>query len=557
MLTQQEQAELAALEEEEALASRGGLSPEEEMELAQLEQEEMLANQAEPQSRPVEAFTQGFGNAVSLGYLPQIQAASEPIIQKALGLFGDNTDEKLRSQGFIIDQPEQGYIDRRDRYIQEGQRLSEENPVSSFAGNAAGALTSGVATGAGLAGMFGKAASLAGRAGQAAASGVIYGAIRNPGDTEGEINLLQLEDRAKNAAKDAVTGLVTQGGLETAKAIGKGIKGAGKNLKTYSQFKALKGSGAMLKDFRKAVGNKKASELGQAVIDNKLMQYGDDVADIAKRSESAMKESGKKIGKIYDKADEITSLSSDDIKTLNNEFLEESSARLSGKVGGKEVAQKLESALEVLRENPNPTFGQLRKLRASLDDQINYSRSTNDLPEYQSELLALRNKIQDMVKGKIGKVNPELSKQLAKENRNFSNVSEIAKISKDKMAREEANAAFGLRETITGGAGATAGAMIGGGVPGAIVGGALGSISTKIAKKYGTPFVAMTANKVARALEKNQDSIGRFSDQLINASSSPQKFVTTVNALLKDPEFKKQVDSMDSFPVYRGPAKKK
>ena len=375
--------------------------------------------------------------------------------------------------------------------------------------------------------------------------------------------MLQLEDRAKNAAQDALTGAVVQGGLETAGAIGTGIKHAGSNIKSYSQMKALKGSGAMLKDFRKAVGNKKASELGQSVIDNKLMQVGDDVADIAKKSEAAMKESGNKIGAIYDKADDITSLTSDDIKGLNNDFLEEASKRLDGKVGGKEVAQKLENVLDVIRENPNPTFGQLRKLRASIDDQINYSKATNDLPEFQSELVHLRNKIQDMVKSKIGKVNPSLGKDLAKENKKFSNIAEIAKISKDKMAREEANAAFGLRERISGGAGAVLGGMVGssmGGPVGTLVGGAvgakLGSISTKVARQYGTPYVAITANKVAKALEKNQSALGKFSKPLIEAASHPEQFVATVNALIKDPEFKSQVYGIEEGNVYRGPAKR-
>jgi hypothetical protein len=540
-------------------------------ELDNLIVEETLAQQpVEPQGREGQAFAQGFGNAATFGYLPQIQAATEPLIQGAMSLFGDNTDEQLKAQGFEIqEQAPESYVQRRDKYIQEGQQLAEENPYSSIAGNVAGAVTSGIATGGGLnslLGTSGKALTMGKRFKQAAGTGGVIGAIRNPGDTEGEVNLVQFEDRAKNAVKDAATGAIIQGGLEGVKAGATAVKNAGNNIMTWSQMKALKGSGAMLKDFRKAVGNKKAKELGQSVIDNKLMEVGDDVADIAKKSESALKESGQKIGAIYDKADDVASISSGDIKNLNNDFLEEASKRLEGKVGGKEVAQKLENVLEVLRENPNPTFGQLRKLRASIDDQINYSKVTNDLPEYQSELLQLRNKVQDLVKDKIGKVNPGLSKELAKENKNFSKIAEIAKISKDKMAREESNAAFGLRERISGGAGAVVGSLIGtsmggpvGTAVGAAAGTALGTISTKVARQYGTPFVAMTANKVAKALQNNQNAIGKFSAPLIKSANNPKEFVAAINLMMKDPEFKKQVNQLngvEEYPVYRGPAKR-
>jgi hypothetical protein len=516
-----------------------------------------------PQDRPGEAFVRHFGNSASFGYLPQIQAATEPVIQKALDFFGgDNTDEKLKEQGFQIEEaPSESYAQRRDRATNELNQLSEENPYASTGGKISGAIVNGIATGGALSkalGSTGTATSMGKRFMDAAKSGAAYGAIRNPGDTEGEVNVLQLKDRATNAVKDAATGLVIQGGLEGAKAAGTALNAVGKNLKTFSQNKALKASGAMLKDFRKAVGKKKASELGQTAIDENLVNMGDDVADIAKNAQTSLKDSGSKIGSIYDKADEITSISSGDIRKLNNEFIEESANRLKGIDGGKEAAQKLESTLEVLTENPNPTFGQLRKLRSSIDDKINHAKEMKDLPVYQEELLHLRNKIQDMVKQKIASVNPELSKNLARENKRFSNLSDLAKMSKDKMAREEANAAFGLRERMGGGTGAVVGAIVGGGVPGAIAGGIAGAVTTKVARQYGTPFVAITANKIAKALDKNPELLGKFANPLIESAKHPEQFVATVNALLKKPEFKESIKTLNqpSMP-YRGPAKGK
>jgi hypothetical protein len=555
---------------DQAILEKSGASQSPQVDFSNLSDEDldnMLAEQimteqdSEPEGRPVEAFAQGFGNAASFGYLPQIQAATEPAIQKIMGLFGDDVDEQIQEQGFVIDEaPEDSYVERRDKFIRKGQKLAEENPYSSAAGGVTGAITSGIATGGGLSsllGTAGKTATMGKRFVDAAKTGAAIGAVRNPGDTEGAVDVFQVGDRAKNAVKDAATGLVIQGGLEGLKKVGEGVKSAGKNLKTYSQNKSLKASGAMLKDFRKAVGKKKAGELGQTAIDEKLVAMGDDIADTAKKSEAAVKESGKKIGAIYDKADDVTTLSAGDLRSLNDDFLQDASKRLEGTIRGDEVAQKLEGVLGTIRGVKNPTFGQLRKLRSSIDDEINFSKTANELPAYQEELLHLRNKIQDMVKQKIGQANPELSRQLARENKRYSNLSEISKISKDKMAREESNAAFGLRERISGGVGATVGAMIGGPV-GAGVGAVTGAITTKVARQYGTPFVAMTANKVARALEKNQDAIGKFSRPLIDAATkSPKEYVATINLMMKDPEFKRKLNEIEigDGPIYRGPAK--
>ncbi len=117
----------------------------------------------------------------------------------------------------------------------------------------------------------------------------------------------------------------------------------------------------------------------------------------------------------------------------------------------------------------------------------------------------------------------------------------------DKVAREESNASFGLRERMAGGIGAIVGGGVGaslggpmGAAIGAGVGGGLNAITTKAARQYGTPFVAMTANKIAKKLIENPGSLGKFSETLIKASEvSPAEFVSAVNLMMKDPEYKK------------------
>lgn len=520
--------------------------------------EKMVGEQsAGPQDRPVEAFTQGFGNAATFGYLPQIQAATEPAIQKVMDYFGgDNTDEKLKEQGFSIEQaPEESYVERRDRFIRRGQKLAEENPGATIAGGVSGSLASGIVTGGGLGkllGTAGKAASMGKRFGDAAKTGATIGALRNPGDTEGEVSPLQLKERTENAVKDAATGAVIQGGLDGAKAVGTGIKNAGKNIKYWSQNKAFKAAGAEKPAFKKAILNKKNTELGQTVIDEDLIGGGSDVQDIAKNAEARLADAGNKLGAIYKKADSTTTLST---KEIRDEFFAESAERLSGTAQGDKTAQKLNDLVETMPSGKDVTFESMKKWRSSIDDEINYAKANEDLPKYQAELLKLRSKVQEKIADQIGKVNPQLKREFLKENKRFSNLTEITNLAKAKAGSVEGNASYGMRE----GQGSIVGSVIGsaiGGPLGAATGAAVGAITTNIARRYATPFVAMTANKVARALEKRQDAIGKFSKPLIEAANNPEKFVATINGMMKDPEFKRQVQRLDQpMQIYRGPAK--
>lgn len=521
--------------------------------------EKIMAEQEGPQSRPGEAFAQGFGNAASFGYLPQIQAATEPLADKISSLFADDADAKLKEQGFTIEEaPEESYVQRRDKFIRKGQKLAEENPVASGVGGATGAIVSGIATGGGLSkllGTAGKAVTMGKRLGDAAKTGATIGALRNPGDTEGEVDVLQLKDRAGNAVKDAVTGAVVQGGMEIARKAGEGVKGAGKNLKNWSQRKALRAAGAEKTQFKKQILNKKDKVLGQAVLDNKLINAGDDARDIAKNAEKALAESQGKLNKVYEEADNagMLGLRKEDVKAIADDYMDDAANRLDGTVDGEDIAAKISKVIETIPKNA--TFSQLRKWRASIDDQINFSKANNDLPKYQEELLHLRNKVQERLSQQMGKTSPELKQRFLRENKQVSELSEIKKIAEQKSAGIEGNTSFGIRE----GFGATIGGMIGGAVAGPVgvpAGAALAAVTTNYARKHATPFVAMTANKVARALEKNQDAIGKFSKPLIEAAKSPEKFVAAINLMMKDPEFKRKIKTIDQdLPVYRGPAK--
>jgi hypothetical protein len=93
-------------------------------------------------------------------------------------------------------------------------------------------------------------------------------------------------------------------------------------------------------------------------------------------------------------------------------------------------------------------------------------------------------------------------------------------MAKDRVSREEANRAFGLTDTIAGGAGSAAGAMMGhdnkersefGGL------GFLGGmVANKLGRKYGPGIQASMASKAVPALQYTARPIGKAGEALYN-----------------------------------------
>lgn len=239
-----------------------------------------------PQTSTGEALITGIGKGATLGYLPQIIAGTELMIQSGLqSLFGDNTDAKLQQQGFTLPQDNSTYAQRRDAQIAYQNQMAQEHPVADFAGQAVGGVGAAVAPGF-LAGRLGMAAAAApatfgGRLLQASRAGAVVGAVRNPGDTQGEVNPLQAKERVRNSAIDAATGAVFQGGLEALGKTGSAVKNASSNLSAYAEEKALKALGPIKSKLLELKGKSRAAEIGRSALDEGIVSAGDTIKDIA------------------------------------------------------------------------------------------------------------------------------------------------------------------------------------------------------------------------------------------------------------------------------------
>lgn len=510
--------------------------------------DQFLAEIEQKPDRSLEAGIEGFGQAATLGYLPQLQAGAQKVVEFLTP--ESEVDKALKEQGFQIQEKPQSYTDIRDQYVQRGQQLQQEAPVASAIGQLAGGITSGLA----MAPLTGgaTAATMAGRVGQAAKTGAIMGGLYNPGEAEGDVSPLQIKDRLKNASFGAITGIMAQGGIEGVAKTAKAITKIPDSLKRYSEIKSFKASGAMLKDFKKQYGRKKVNDIGRSMIEHKIVALGDDITDIAKKAEVMRQKVGNDIGSIYQSADDIILKKGApqgaqlDAKRLADEFLGEVKSRNSGKVGGRSLVDKVSTYLDEIADNGSDvTFQKWKQIRESIDDQINWAKINEPKPVH-SELMKLRNKMQKIAQDKLGMLDDSFggsrSKEILKLNKDYSNLADVAKMAQEKMAREEANAAFGLRERIQSGVGATVGGMVGG-LPGAIVGGTIGGVATKAARQYGTPIVARSADKIGDILENNPQLLGKFAQPLIESlQQSPKEFAAVITNFMQDPEFKRKIE---------------
>lgn len=202
---------IAALKQDDATKAPKGVPTREEMIRALAEDDRAKAKG--PESTQGQALLEGFGQGASFGYLPQLQAAAAPLQDAILSKIAST---KLGADLLGVPQDskpdDSTYVERRDENIKRQQKLAAENPVTYGGAALAGGLTTGIAT-AGMMPSAG-AATAAGRIRDAARAGAIYGAVSNPGDVKGEVNLVQAPERIENAGKGMVIGGALGAGFE-------------------------------------------------------------------------------------------------------------------------------------------------------------------------------------------------------------------------------------------------------------------------------------------------------------------------------------------------------
>lgn len=525
---------------------------------------------AEKTSAPMAAL-EGFGNGALAGHLPQAQAATEKAIDwvtEKLGVGPAAVDAELRAKGIKV--PEKPYVQMRDENLERQAQEVEEHPVASTAGLITGAVTSapiygglgklalgaakaipGIAGGANLveAGMGAKNLGLIGRTAQSAAGGAIQGAIQNPGDTEGKIGGLQLDERLDKAKTGAEIGAVIPGGAAIIGGVGKKLVEAPGKLKDLAEkffSRAIGTNGPQARELSMldpaGMSGETIKKLGAFVADNKLVQAGDKPEVIANRISTFRQKVGAKIGAAYDKAEEMVSnqafnkmtkaqkatlmASKFDRDQMIKELEQLADTQFkSGKFGDGSARQTLLKQLEDLREHPKKILSitDMQALKEAIDDKIwgaaqAQKLGMSALTPPKEPLMAIRDFLKTKMDARIAALDAAFGKKsnlgstLTKLNKQYQMASTANTIAKKFFAREEGNKFLSLTDKMMMGAGAAGGIAtgahdddgdinLGGMVTGALKGAALGAAS-KYARTYGIPAIAHGLRDSAGLIQK-------------------------------------------------------
>lgn len=483
-----------------------------------------------------EAGLQGFGQAATMGYLPQLQAAVGGLIPDP----NKGLDEELAKKGFKVEQSKDNYLARRDSALMRDQALKEENPGSYLAGQVGGVIATAPMVGSKLAklpGLGKTAASLGGRLLQGAAGGAVQGAVQNPGDTQGEIDPLQIEERKANAGKGAALGAAAQLGGEI---IGKGadlIKNTPKAMEDWAALKAFKSAGGVKKHWEAAERGVGADEIGKEMIKQGVVKPGATYEDIAKSAGALKQKAGNVISSAYKEATDIVSdpkfqasLSPQQqallVKTDLNavqiaDDLEHSLAQqFKGRAGGTKALGEVRATLDELRQNGSASMETLQSFKGDLDHMINYNKALSDQPAAKQALKSVRDEIKNRMQARLDALDNILGSDrlgsLKEANRQYGIWANAEGAAKDRVLRENANRFLSPSDYFSGGMGAVAGFASGDSLEGKLKNAAIGStlgLANKGMRLYGNPVAAKAALGVGGAL-------GKIPQQLPNAMAA-------------------------------------
>lgn len=478
-LTKAEAEELAQLEKE-----MGGLSAEEEKEFQALESEF-----GSPKTGAVETGIEQFAKGVPVvgSYLPQMQAAaSKPIYGLLNKLHGTDI------------QPD-NYLQERDSNIARQELQEQERPGLSLAANLAGGISSAGALPAV------SAATRLGRIGQGAKIGAGIGLLSNPGDVKGEVDGLQIGDRAIGGVVGGVTGGAGQGLLEAPGA----LKDKFKSSAERSAFKAL---GPYSREARQAMAKDKVESIGRTVLDEGVIGK---IPRSYETLEGRAKSSSELVGKELD--DYINALSKKSeqlgINVDKKDIAEEVAKNLTGSKteipGVLEKNAKVQSALERFSGNADEkplSLAETEGLKRALGKEIKWDRLPGaDIPVEEEINRALYSKTRGASEGLAQRVEDEafgkgtgVFKGLKE---TYGNLETAEDILGKRNAKEFSNRMVSPSDYMTGGIGALAGVAAGDDpvekAKYGLIGAGLGGVN-KIGRLYGNQVMAKSKDALSK-----------------------------------------------------------
>lgn len=396
--------------------------------------------------------------------------------------------------------------------------LKAHNKKASMAGELAGVLATAAATpGLGSAKTAGQAIL------RGAALGIGEGAVFGAGGTASELALAGEEISGEKVLAGAGLGALiggTTGGLfaggghlaskyaDTAADLAKRTlskRGSSGFLREWAEARAVKSTGAMLKNFRAMTRQGKVSERGRWLLDEGVVKAGRSLDEIAEVAAQKADDAGKAIGRHLDEIDEA-GRTFDMVGTANairREVLEPLSERPGV---WRKVSKRINKWLdEAMEGGEKITFRKAEQLKRALDDEIPYLKA-NWTP-YDKTLARVRGMLKEAVETQaddaaraVGR--PGFLDEFRAAKKAFGHAHETRKIATDMLDRRNANRWFtpsdygsALGGMLLGVAGGD-GDAIERGMQGLAMGAALG-LGNRFLRAHGNQIAAVAVDRLA------------------------------------------------------------
>lgn len=411
------------------------LSREEKIALLQKSDEAIAKSQEKPDIGQGKAALIGLEQGATLGLRP-IVAGAGAALGSAVGKY-----QAGGGLGDILKAGKQGFSEGRSEAIEEQKTAHEQYPNTVRAAD----IGSGLLTMPFL----------------PAANTVKKAAVLGAG--LGTANAIGSAQSLPEAGLDIAGGAaIGAGASKVAQKIGQGLS-------AIAESNAFKAAGAMLKDFRAAFAKDphKINDLGRTMLDNNLVKAGDTVNSIAEKSENLRRDTGKQIGKVYEKVlDKLTDPQVSnhlgpesvlEIQAAGFHPLEQASEmksmiynKFKGLPGSTNAINKANQVIDELAINGNHiTPERALELKKYVGNMIDWSKKSKDLPMDQEALKEVTGFIKNKLQDQIGLLDKALgsneTKELLRLNKLYGNVDTISEIARDKALRNMASRPHSLQ----------------------------------------------------------------------------------------------------------------
>lgn len=489
----------------------------------------------------LDSGARGLAQGATLGFADEISGGVEALWEKAKGdptAFGEL------------------YKKARDESRANFKAAQEANPLSYTAGEIGGAVGTAFIPGMQAA----SGAKLAAVAGRAALAGGVAGLGTSEADlTEGEIGQAAL-DTAKGAALGGVMGAAAQGagkGLEKLAASKTTEKVATKvadKADEIAEMQAARALGAERGTIKK-LGKEKVREIGRYALDEVDPVTGKPIVtafantdDMIARNEALQMLGGEKMDEVYTAIDEAGASTFNPLDTA---------VKVDEKIGdfwrspiNRGETNQLENTIEsmLMRGDKPIPLREAQVLKEELGKVANWKNNVNITDKERMAREAYHVVSQSIDEATqtgaeaIGKGG--LLKTLQEGKKLYGSSKGAEDLLNNRFAREQGNKMFGLTDTITGAAGLV-GAVPTGGTSLALAPGAV--LLKKGVEKYGSQLSAVTADRVADAVRKSPQLLGKFSNVMQKAAQRGPQAVAATHFLLQqqDPAYREQMKAIE------------